>query len=57
MFDDHLLLVGAAAEDALAGVEEVDAVVLDVEAHQVAACMERDLISAGRKLTASLGES
>ena len=37
VLNDHLLAVDPAAEDPLAAVQEVDAVVLDVEADQVAA--------------------
>ena len=38
VLNDHLLPVDPAAQDPLAAVQEVDAVVLDVEADQVAAC-------------------
>jgi len=37
VLDDHLLAVDPAAQDPLAAVQEVDAVVLDVEADQIAA--------------------
>ena len=45
VLNDHLLPVDPAAQDPLAAVQEVDAVVLDVEADQVAACGKQILTS------------
>ncbi len=38
VLDQHLVAVGAAAQHALAVLDEVQAIILDVEPHQVAGC-------------------
>ena len=42
MFDQHVVAIDAAAESALAAVDEVETVVLDVEAHHVTAWRESE---------------
>ncbi len=41
VFNDHLFTIDSAAKNSLATIQEINAVIFDVQAHQVATCPKK----------------